>query len=117
MNMSSDRLRFSTLKFFCIALTATLPVASIAHSDSILLLNNSATNYESKTTSKTDLAMIMDAKINEKGDLELQRGAFKVTMAYCAPGEIRDLREKLINAQRTDAPAISGVSVKLSLDF
>jgi hypothetical protein len=112
-----DRLRFLTLKVFSIALAATLPMASPAHSGTIMLLKNVVQESGPTETAKPDMSRVMVVMLDEKGDLVMQRGALKVTMAYNPAEEVHDFRERLLNAQRTDIPDISGVSVKLSLAF
>ena len=111
------RLRFLTLMFFSIALASTLPMASPAHSGTIMLLKNVVQESGPTETAKSDMSRVMVVNLDEKGDLVMQRGALKVTMVYSPAEEVHDFRERFMKAQQTNIPDISGISMKLSLAF
>ena len=59
----------------------------------------------------------VDSCTKSNADLAIRGRDVSLTMAYTPPGEIIEPQERIRIVQRQDCPSISGISLKLSLQF
>jgi|GEM_PF-4636560 len=59
----------------------------------------------------------LDVAINRNGDLEVRCREVTLTMAYSPPEELQRSQDHIRIAQKQEVPAISGISIRVSMAF
>jgi hypothetical protein len=97
---------------------ALFMTASAAGAEPHLLLHDAGGSPLVPETVRQTVKRSVEVCLNKNGDLVIQQRNFSLTMAaYAPPDDIIKPQERLRVAQRQDSPSISGISLKLSLQF
>jgi len=107
---------FLTLLFTIIAL-AILPTPSIARAEPFLILHNEGIASPAYETVRPAIKHSVTVGLNDNGDLMLRHKDVSLILAYNPPNDIIEPQERLRIAQRQDSPAISGISLKVTVLF
>lgn len=95
----------------------TLLVPALASADPYLLLQNDGSHSPAQETAVQSIKRPMTVGINENGDLMIRHKDLSLILAYNPPPTTIDHQERIRIAQRSDSPAISGISFKVSMVF
>lgn len=106
---------FTKLLPFVAAAVLMTPTASKA--ELLLLLREAADSRPVPEITLKTVKRAVDICLDENGDLVMKRGNVSLTMAYRPPDEFIEPQERIRIVQRQDCPAISGISLKVSLLF
>ena len=109
----SDRLK----QFIPLAALAIVWLPAMASADSLLMLHNEKENSPVREIAKQAGKRSVTVGLNENGDLTIRHSDLSLIVAYNPTNDIIDYQERIKIAQRQDCPAISGISLKVSLVF
>ena len=112
----SERRLFGILFTPVIALTIFW-APLMAFADPFLMLHNEASISPSHETGRQAIKRSVTVGLNDNGDLMIRHSDVSLVMAYNPPNDIISYQERIRIAQRQDCPAISGISLKVSLLF
>lgn len=112
----SEKRSHGLLLISIIALTIFL-APSMACSDPFLMLHTDRGLSPAIETGRRITNPSVMVGLNENGDLTIRHSDVSLVLAYNPPNDIIDYQERIRIVQRQDCPAISGISLKVSLLF
>lgn len=117
---NSERRSFgSLLTQFSATIVMLLLVSAPALSwaEPLLLLHSDVQLPPLPAAAVQDAQRSVTVGLNENGDLIVRHRGLSLVVAYNPPNDIIDPMERIRIAQRQECPAISGISLKVSLLF
>ncbi len=96
---------------------AVFMASSAANAEQLPWPLNAADNRPVPEIALQTVKRTVDICLNENGDLMIRRKGVSLTMAYSPSEEFIEPQERIRAAQRQNCPAISGISLKISLMF
>jgi len=104
-------------KLIPVVALALFMAPSVTNAELLLQTHDVWGSHPAPETSRQTVRRPVDICLNENGDLVIRRSDVWLTVAYAPPNYVIEPQERLRIAQRLDFPSLSGIILKLSLQF